>query len=355
MFQINQINKMDNKRSTLGIILILWVISLILSSPMIHFASFNIEKRNLSGNQSGSEDIPYCFIERSTNASKTYVSIFTSFILFAPTLILTCVYVHIIHKLKTINRRMSYNRYNGSSDTNNNGSSTFFLSSSYLKTPPNYEHESQALAPNKQQQLVVASVSSAENNSNFVSQNNVYSMRILMYEETLRRAVCHRKQQQGSFCTKNLIKKRKQTITLCLIAMAFCFCQIPIKLFQLFNTFYVWHSDHDFKTLNIVYHTTKLIYFFHSMSNPIIYNLMSSKFSRSYRKVLLCKSLSGYSLPNNQKINVCFNKLNKNNRPNSFYDFRNNQNEGIVLNKTSFRSPLQQQQQPVNKSSNIYD
>ena len=89
-----------------------------------------------------------------------------------------------------------------------------------------------------------------------------------------------------------------------------------------------------FKILNIIFLTAKLIYCFHSMSNPIIYNLMSSKFSRSYRKVLLCKSLSGsYSKPNYLKNNnhhavadkLCFNRrVNRGDRPQSFYELKTN-------------------------------
>lgn len=96
-----------------------------------------------------------------------------------------------------------------------------------------------------------------------------------------------------------LIAKRKQTIMICLISLAFYICQIPIKLFQMFNTFYTFQEDVPeeqaawrFHALNIVFLSAKLLFFLHGMSNPIIYNLMSSKFHQSFRKVILCKSLN---------------------------------------------------------------
>lgn len=93
----------------------------------------------------------------------------------------------------------------------------------------------------------------------------------------------------------NLVAKRKQTITLCLISLAFFFCQIPIRLFQIFNTFYVFpETDEDkhtkFKYLNALFLVSKMLYFLHGTSNPIIYNLMSTKFSKSFKSVIFCKS-----------------------------------------------------------------
>ena len=46
-----------------------------------------------------------------------------------------------------------------------------------------------------------------------------------------------------------------------------------------------------FKVMNAIFLFTKFLYFLHGMSNPIIYNLMSTKFNRSFRNVVLCKSI----------------------------------------------------------------
>jgi hypothetical protein len=47
-----------------------------------------------------------------------------------------------------------------------------------------------------------------------------------------------------------------------------------------------------FRIMNFIFLFTKFLYFLHGMSNPIIYNLMSTKFRRSFRDVVLCKSLN---------------------------------------------------------------
>lgn len=101
-----------------------------------------------------------------------------------------------------------------------------------------------------------------------------------------------------------LISKRKQTIMICFVSLAFFICQLPIKVFQMFNTFYEWQpaaneevASRRFFILNMIFLCTKLLYFLHGMSNPIIYNLMSTKFNESFRNVILCKSLD-YSITN---------------------------------------------------------
>lgn len=100
--------------------------------------------------------------------------------------------------------------------------------------------------------------------------------------------------------SNNLIAKRKQTITLCLVSLTFFFCQIPVKIFQIFNSFYQFESvseEYDvmiFKRMNIIFLLSKLLYYLHSMSNPIIYNLMSTKFNRSFKNVIFCKPINNY-------------------------------------------------------------
>lgn len=104
-----------------------------------------------------------------------------------------------------------------------------------------------------------------------------------------------------------LISKRKQTIMICFVSLAFFICQLPIKVFQMFNTFYEWQpaanqevASRRFFVLNMIFLCTKLLYFLHGMSNPIIYNLMSTKFNESFRNVILCKSLD-YSIATTHK------------------------------------------------------
>jgi hypothetical protein len=109
-----------------------------------------------------------------------------------------------------------------------------------------------------------------------------------------------------NFNRKSVINKRKLTITLCLISIAFFFCQLPIRFFQIFNIFYEFESlgveEHDynkFKIINIIFLSTKLLYFLHGMSNPLVYNLMSTKFRNSFKKVIFCRIAFNLILKNN--------------------------------------------------------
>lgn len=303
---------------------------MVVSTPMYHFAKYN------SVNNSG-EIIEYCYLDRTTTLCKAYVSTLISIILFAPTLILTFVYVGIIRNLQTINKRYS------TPDLD------LAASAAHRKhTATNFEiifRSSQSAA------AAAAAAAATESSIRIILLNRGRDSNgvnpKLAYEEIKR-----------SFCTKNLIRKRRQTIILCTVTMTFFFCQIPIKIFQIFNTFYEWSASDDsqFKMLNIIFLTTKLIYCFHPMSNPIIYNLMSSKFSRSYRKVLLCKSLSGsYSMKEKQpNTKICFKPMSRN-RASGIYDELKSNNSSLKRTSMGNGSSHNQQQRVPLRLSNAYD
>ena len=233
-----------------------------------------------------------CFLDRELTNEKFFITTYISVIIFAPSFILTFAYLIIIRKLKKIN-------YN------------FFTSheSSYMKSKTKND------SLNSQEPYAV--VTWIRNNSKFESKkfwlrkkefNRSYSdacSNSISRCESLRLSIkstknldpkkdeyksCH------SYYSNNLLAKRKQTITICLISLAFFFCQLPIKIFQLFNTYYtlnpssVYHLEILFPFLNSVFMISKFLFFLHSLSNPIIYNLMSSKFSSSFKNVILCKN-----------------------------------------------------------------
>lgn len=227
----------------------IWIISVLCSIPYLSYSAFRYE--NYNGTK-----ISYCFFSRST-AAKIYSSSCTSLFVFAPSLILSAVYIFIIRKLKNLNRAHEFkgmlcNLSSSAASTNS------FNSKSELKTS------------------LIKPVNSV------ISSNRSFS---------------------------SLILKRKQTITICLVSLAFYFCQIPLKIFQLFNIFYKFENtsaENDmirFRIMNIIFLTTKFLYFLHGMSNPIIYNLMSTKFRHSFSNIVLCR----YQRKNKQKFSANFN------------------------------------------------
>lgn len=208
--------------------------------------------------------IAYCFYNRSLGA-KIYSSSCTSLLVFAPSLILSLVYIFIIKKLKKLNKA----------------------------------HGDKAIFRN------YSSRSSGAFNSSFNSRNELCTSLIKPVNTVI----------TGNRSFNSLILKRKQTITICLVSLAFYFCQIPLKMFQLFNIFYKFEKtsfENDmvrFKIMNMIFLTTKFLYFLHGMSNPIIYNLMSTKFRHSFRNVILCKHFKTKTQRFNSNFNL--NVLNK--------------------------------------------
>ena len=85
------------------------------------------------------------------------------------------------------------------------------------------------------------------------------------------------------------------TVVISLITLIFFCCQLPIRIFLLWS--YFTHNvspppmlisdetpivTNEINFINIISNTATLIYFFHCISNPIIYNLLSIKFRRAF-------------------------------------------------------------------------
>ncbi|CAF1055440.1 unnamed protein product [Brachionus calyciflorus] len=242
----------NSKKNLLALLIGIWLTSALISTPFISFTTYREENYN-------GTIISYCYNDRSL-FYKIYSSTSTSLFVFAPSFILSAVYLIIIQKLKNIN-------------------SSFEIS---------------LLEKTKRDRRSNFSISKSSSCSIFYSNKKECEN----YDFRKTSSVSFLKQKHSIFrnsSTSYLIAKRKQTITICLISLAFFFCQIPLKIFQLFNFFYKFESttiEKDlirFRIMNFIFLTTKFLYFLHGMSNPIIYNLMSTKFRRSFRKAVLCK------------------------------------------------------------------
>ena len=102
---------------------------------------------------------------------------------------------------------------------------------------------------------------------------------------------------------KNLYNNnRRFTITISIVSVVFYCCQLPTRFFLCWSyandRIEIIYANIDsqslesFSSFSILSHTFNLIYFLHCVSNPIIYNLMSTKFSRSFRNVVLCNYIN---------------------------------------------------------------
>jgi hypothetical protein len=249
--------------------------------------------------------VEYCYNDRTSLFPKVYVSSFNAVFVFTPTVILGGVYIIIIRKLKQLNECYFYQK-----------SSVTGLKSDKHKKTNNSVAESNELA---QPEFYTSSNSSNSysmkvkytptNNNNLTTSTNLQqSMSLLGNKKTTLKSPHDRASLQllkvnthsqagnhkkislptkantdvnkvvsgKSSYGKNLIAKRNQTITICLISLAFFFCQIPIKIFQIFNAFYEFENESAendlvrFKIINIIFLSSKLLFFLHGMSNPIM-------------------------------------------------------------------------------------
>lgn len=233
----------------------------------------------------------YCFYNRTSLYSKIYIGSFTSMFIFIPTIVLCAAYLIIIRKLKELNKSFLHSNDEKAIGGHNFGKPTeMSVNTVYTKNKATKKKGKNTNSLNRLNAIRYKSqrplVKSINHEMNEFSENKS-SNSLLNYN-------C--KKSPDSFRANRFMAKRKQTTTICLISLAFFFCQIPVRLFQIFNTFYEFessNSDYDvykFKILNIIFLSSKLLYYLHGMSNPIIYNLMSTKFSRSFKNVIFCKN-----------------------------------------------------------------
>ena len=92
---------------------------------------------------------------------------------------------------------------------------------------------------------------------------------------------------------KNLYNNnRRFTITISIVSVVFYCCQLPTRFFLCWSyandRIEIIYANIDsqslesFSSFSILSHTFNFIYFLHCVSNPIIYNLLSSKFRKEF-------------------------------------------------------------------------
>ena len=105
---------------------------------------------------------------------------------------------------------------------------------------------------------------------------------------------------------QKLVRERRLSITLSLISVIFYCCQLPTRLFLCWSyindTMEIDYEISDAKSLesfnlfNILSHVFALVYFLHCVANPVIYNLLSSKFRKSFMSVFNIRIDNSFSL-----------------------------------------------------------
>ena len=89
----------------------------------------------------------------------------------------------------------------------------------------------------------------------------------------------------------SVLRSRKQVVTMLITVVVFFFaCMLPIKMFTLWIvTLQVDVLDViDVETYYLLLYFSRVMFYINSAINPILYNIMSSKFREGFRKVFHC-------------------------------------------------------------------
>ena len=324
-----KIRSLIQKKKTVLVICLLWLSSIIFSLPSISYTTYKLEY-----NSESNTTLIVCYMDRSSLVYKSYFTSFYFMFIFIPSIIMSVVYLIIIRKLKKLNKFVFSSESVITRRRFNSGHNSVRLSGDESANKNSYSMKDKYFA-DKEQELKIkmynenkeeicelgnaiskrSTNSKSINNDENSNTNNNVSNALKISEKPLfvsgmslndmHDLKYHNRNSKVKFNmesrTKSVVAKRKLTITLCLISIAFFFCQLPIRCFQIFNIFYEFESSNveendyiKFKILNIIFLFTKLLYFLHGMSNPIIYNLMSTKFRKSFKRVIFCRIFLGH-------------------------------------------------------------
>lgn len=97
------------------------------------------------------------------------------------------------------------------------------------------------------------------------------------------------------------VQTTRNIMVLLLVTLLFYCCLLPLRIFLLWayvNNF-LETMVKDINLINAIANTVKVIYFLHCISNPIIYNILSTKF----RKAFFGKSIQSIQQSRHYSIN----------------------------------------------------
>ncbi len=302
------------------VIVATWVFSILLSLPMIKITEFlPYSDKNQTVNQ--------CYLA-ITKPYYIYMISYTSIIIFVPTVFLAFLYMKIILILR-ISYRVNLNELStpkmrgllmkpivkNEKIAEKSGFSDSFSNKSdfQVKNDPKSLMETKAenksrfyKYPNrlkkdklnsiKMQKISIKSepdfsCTSLTNSQKF---NSIKSKTLSFHNISVTRDNYLKKLSQ-----LRAFKNRKRfTITILFMTIAFFCCQLPIRIFILWSFSYQLrqisndvngHPEINYELINMISFIARLIYFLHGISNPLIYNISSSKFRRAFLS-LFCLS-----------------------------------------------------------------
>lgn len=264
-----------------------WLFAIIFSSPFLFFLEYNasnganetIELNINETNVTLTSLSSWCGLTSNSDESKIYFLIFVSFFIFVPTLLLTFSYLFIIRNMSNVQNEHT-SKIDKKYKHSRQSSTSHLVGANHI----NIHYK----IPASKVKLTLKPRNSLELYSDLKVEKKFYgtvSPKLFEIRQSVAKPLIDLS-NGNSTLNHNLNIKKRQTISVCFVSLIFFFCVIPIKLFQILK--FLIDID-NLEITHTVFLISKLLFYTHMMSNPIVYNLMSTKFNRSFKNVLLCK------------------------------------------------------------------
>ncbi|CAF0768636.1 unnamed protein product [Adineta ricciae] len=233
-----KVHDIFNETLTLITILLIWAIGLIFSLPFVIFVEYNPHFNPGEFVNDTSSLVTICRLDANSSLARTCITWFIVMLIFVPFFVLTYIYTRIIVEL--VRHRAAR-----------------------LRT----------MRKSQQQQL--------DEETNSVNNGLVLT---------------NDQQTSNSFLSyKSFEQKRLNTVIICVVTVAFFACQFPVRIIQLTDMYMRVQNEEVMSHLAWIWlwKLSKLLFFLNFTANPIIYNILSTKFRRSCRRYLqIHRSLS---------------------------------------------------------------
>ncbi|UJR22374.1 hypothetical protein I4U23_025436 [Adineta vaga] len=249
-----KVHDIFNETLTLITILLIWAIGLIFSFPFLIFAVYDPSFNPTDSFNTTTNLITVCHLDANTSFSRTCITWFIVILIFIPFFVLTYIYARII--LELVRHRAVHLR---------------------------------AIRKNQQQQQQQQQI---DDETNSVNNGLVFTAD---------------QQQSNSFLSyKRFEQKRLNTVIICLVTVAFFACQFPVRIIQLIDMYRHVRNVEVMPQLAWIWiwKLSKLLFFLNFTANPIIYNILSTKFRRSCRRYLQINRSLSFATNSSRKTSI---------------------------------------------------
>ena len=211
-----------------------------------------------------------------------YIISFNVLLIFIPTLGLTILYIIIIIKIKRhigfYSNSYGSKKFGSVKIIRNHSKNSYYTSSSAkcINHNPKSREASTSMLNVRQRSLSVSEILTVQKNSAASETSALKSQN----------HICK------TVAKNNTIGKLKFTIIISSITIVFFCFQLPVRIFLCWSylnhymAIFVWNDklidESNFYIVDVISHLTKIVYLLHCISNPIIYNVVSNKFRKSF-------------------------------------------------------------------------